>query len=60
MFQQESFYELKSNGIAQPSREVGYTKKPRVVAIILAMLIARRHFDMASNVRHIEALPWLR
>src|SRR5450830_21055 len=60
MLQQESFYELKSKGIAQPSREVGCTKEPRVVAIILAIPVARRHFDMVSNVRHIEALPWFR
>lgn len=49
MLQQESFYELKSKGIAQPSREVGCTKEPRVVAIILATPVARRHSDMASN-----------
>src|SRR3989344_3448409 len=60
MLQQESFDELKSKGIAQPSWEVRCTEEPRVVAIILATPVACRHCDMASNVRHIEALPWFR
>lgn len=60
MLLQESFYELKSKGIAQPSREVGCTKEPRVVAIILATPVARRHSDITSNVRYIKALSWFR